>query len=452
MHGKFKWLIKVFIILGVFGTSLWIGKSSMVVSNSSTPPAGKTGAPGEGTCADCHSGGSLQTTDTVLITFYDTIPNPDTVVQSYEVGKTYRVVVQVNSLWANRFGFEMTALDSLGNPAGSFVLLNPANTAIQTSGGRQYVSHKNASSNNTWEFLWNAPTNQVGGVVFYFAVNFANNNGSTSGDAIYVDNTVLPALPVSTQPDLVLYNDTFLACANSQVQINLTYEVLGADITSATIYIEERIGNTTILDSITLTNLGVGGLYSTQIKTITVGTDTIYYKLWVGTTNPTQLPNGDTAYIIVYPTQPISAVTINGPDTVPVGQSATFQVTISGQYDSVVWNVQGASQNTYFGIGPHSISWQTTGTYTIEVTAYNPCGSLTTSKTVFVKEATPVSVQLPEPSSLFSGCIFEPSGKLINCFENTPFIHVLKNLEAGIYIVKHKDGKVSKIYVSKDLR
>ncbi|NPA34085.1 MAG: hypothetical protein GXO48_04040 [Chlorobi bacterium] len=445
-------LLKLTFIGIVLSVAMWNSKNSMVVSYSSTPPAGMTGAPGDGTCATCHGGGTLQTTDSVIITFYDTIPNPDTVVQAYEVGKTYRVVVQVNSSWATRFGFEMTALDSSGNPAGSFVLLNSANTAIQTSGGRQYVSHRNASSNNTWEFLWNAPTNQVGGVVFYFAVNFANNNGATSGDAIYVGNTVLPILLTPAQPDLVLYNDTLHACVNTQVQVNLIYEVLGSDITTAKIYVEERIGNTITLDSITLANLTVGGPNSVPIKTITVGTDTIYYKLWVGATNPAQLSNGDTAYITVLPIEPISAVVINGPDTVLVGQAATFQATISGQFDSVVWNVQGASQNTYYGVGPHSISWQTTGTYTIEVTAFNKCGSLTTTKSVFVQDTTTVSVQLPEPSFLFSGCIFEPSGKLINCFENTPFIYVLKNLEAGIYLIKHEGGRVSKIYVSKAMR
>ncbi len=448
MDRRLKWIMKTLVITGVFGISLLIEKSSMVVSNSSTPPAGRTGAPGEGTCASCHSGGTLQPTDTVIITFYDTIPNPDTVVQAYEVGKTYRVVVQANSSWATRFGFEMTALDSLGNAAGSFVLLNPANTAIQTSGGRQYVSHKNANSNNTWEFLWNAPTNQVGGVVFYFVVNFANNNGSTSGDAIYVGNTVLPALPPPAQPDLVLYNDTIHACVNSQVQVNLTYEVLGTDITSAKIYIEESIGNTTTLDSITLTNLVVGGPYSTQIKTITVGTDTIYYKLWVGATNPAQLSNGDTAYITIYPIEPISAIAINGPDTVLVGQSASFQATISGQYDSIFWNVQGASQSTYYGVGPHPVSWQTAGTYTIEVTAYNQCGSLTTSKTVFVKDPTTVAVQIPDSYSLFTGCLYEPSGKLISCYENIKFIQMIKGVEPGLYIVKDSKGKLYKIYVS----
>jgi hypothetical protein len=90
-----------------------------------------------------------------------------------------------------RFGFELVALRSGNQQAGAITLVSSTNTALQTQAGKSYLSHRNASSTNTWTFTWQAPATNVGPVTFYMAGNAANGNNNTSGDYIYTSSMVL---------------------------------------------------------------------------------------------------------------------------------------------------------------------------------------------------------------------------------------------------------------------
>ncbi|TVQ87844.1 MAG: T9SS C-terminal target domain-containing protein [Bacteroidetes bacterium] len=149
--------------------------------NSSQAPIGRTGAPGESTCAGCHSGGSY--TGEILFDL------EDGEVTEYTPGETYTIVFTAD-YDAPRFGFSITALDADNQPAGDFTVLNDDNTSKAVAGNnRQYIGHKNANDNNVWEFEWTAPASDVGNVTFYYVINAANGDNSTGGDYVELGTT-----------------------------------------------------------------------------------------------------------------------------------------------------------------------------------------------------------------------------------------------------------------------
>jgi len=159
--------------------------------NSSQPPIGRTGAPGEGTCAGCHSGGSY--TGQILFEI------GDEAITEYAPGETYTITF-TSDFNAPRFGFSITALNANNQPAGDFTVLNDDNTSKAVAvNNRQYIGHKNASDNNVWEFEWTAPATDVGNVTFYYVINAANGDNSTGGDYIQLGTT---SLTPGTGPEL----------------------------------------------------------------------------------------------------------------------------------------------------------------------------------------------------------------------------------------------------------
>lgn len=160
-------------------------------ANSTGPPAGHTGAPGELTCTQCHSG--PDPSGGIL-----TITPP----QTYMPGQTYQVVVRhtTNDQTRTRWGFQLTALAN-NNMAG--VLANISGfTQTLTGGSRQYIehtvagTHKGTTSVATWAFNWTAPADNVGAVTFYAAGNQADSSGTPDGDRIVTTSAMSqPAAP-----------------------------------------------------------------------------------------------------------------------------------------------------------------------------------------------------------------------------------------------------------------
>ena len=172
------------IVLLFFAGILFISLTAYTDNkNSSQAPTGRTGAPGEGSCGGCHTGGSYS--GQILFAMGE---DP---VTEYTPGQTYTIsfTAEFN---APRFGFSMTALDATDQPAGDFTVLNTNNTSkAVAANNRQYVGHKNANDNNVWEFEWTAPATDVGNVTFYYVINAADGNNGTSGDYVELGSASL---------------------------------------------------------------------------------------------------------------------------------------------------------------------------------------------------------------------------------------------------------------------
>lgn len=166
-----KSMIYFFLITAIFLIAL---KPHGGGKNSGQAPIGRTGAPGEGSCANCHGGGSFSGQVVFQLGEED--------VAAYVPGETY-LITFIGDYNAPRYGFSVTVLDGSNQPAGSFALINADNTWLATpANGRQYVGHRNASANNEWMFEWTAPDEDIGPVTFYHAINAANGDNGTGGD------------------------------------------------------------------------------------------------------------------------------------------------------------------------------------------------------------------------------------------------------------------------------
>lgn len=174
-------------------TTMWAAGALAGVF-SSGPDDGRTNAPGESNCANfgCHTSFAMNSGSGVF-----TISAP----VEYIPGDTIDITVALSQTGQQRWGFEVTALDSSDIPLGLMLITNSRTQLSISNGsvapvGRQYVKHtatgtdaglSNASQG--WSFKWIAPsTAGFGPVTFWGAGNAANFNTTASGDYIYTDS------------------------------------------------------------------------------------------------------------------------------------------------------------------------------------------------------------------------------------------------------------------------
>lgn len=160
---------------------VWDAQFHHANGNSGSAPFGNTGSPSDGnTCAriGCHAGGPAQTGQVVSIT--GNIP-----VEGYTPGETYDMTVTMSN-GGSKFGFSLSPQSSQGTLLGTLIA-SGAGTTLNGPGGK-YLTHTSSgtsgSGSKSWTFEWTAPVAGTGAVTFYGAYNFANGNGTTSGDVI----------------------------------------------------------------------------------------------------------------------------------------------------------------------------------------------------------------------------------------------------------------------------
>ncbi|MGB0915701.1 MAG: choice-of-anchor V domain-containing protein [Crocinitomicaceae bacterium] len=151
-------------------------------------PNGKTGAPTEGSCVDCHIGSTMDGSSVNTLTILN---GSAQVVSNYVPGGVYNIALSLNQGDVKE-GFQATVLDGSNNMVGTFA--DVLGTNITNAGSVQYANHTAVTSNegnNAWVWSWTAPATDVGTVTFYVASNISNGDGATSGDVIYLSQHVL---------------------------------------------------------------------------------------------------------------------------------------------------------------------------------------------------------------------------------------------------------------------
>lgn len=170
----------------LYTVALLLGFACLLLSFSTNPPDGHTGAPGEQLCVACHIQQNPPQNGTISLAGFPDIITP---------GETYPLTVtnRVTSGTAVRAGFQVTILSPINTRAGDFSSPS-ANSAISVFDNRQYWDHSPApeypdSNVVHWSVLWTAPNLAPGSeITWYAAGNIADGNFSNVGDKIVTAN------------------------------------------------------------------------------------------------------------------------------------------------------------------------------------------------------------------------------------------------------------------------
>lgn len=174
-------------VVAVMVTGLY---SEQGVSYTSGAPSGRTGSPGDGGwhCATsgCHANSPGTPSGVELIALTSDVP-----ASGYIPGNTYAFTATMTDSTVSKFGFQISPQNVAGDILGT--LIAGPETGLVGLGG--YVTHtfENTLGDGmrSWDFSWTAPVQGTGGVTFYGAFNFCNNNGQTSGDVILLMDTTI---------------------------------------------------------------------------------------------------------------------------------------------------------------------------------------------------------------------------------------------------------------------
>jgi hypothetical protein len=139
------------------------------------------GAPGGGTCAACHSGGTFSPTTTI-----DIRNSAGTTVTTVEGDSVYDVTVTITAGSGTPAGYGFQAIflsDSANANAGTFQNPGTGQATHTFANGRVAIEHNTPATGNTFSFQWKAPAYAPGGTATLYAYGLAvNRNFGTSGD------------------------------------------------------------------------------------------------------------------------------------------------------------------------------------------------------------------------------------------------------------------------------
>jgi hypothetical protein len=404
-----KFIYNLFTIVAI--SALWFTFSG----NSSGAGGGGgmtlTGAPFDnGTCANCHSGGTYGTITPTIAVFE---AGTSTVVSNYVSGRNYdvRLLITASSGTPQRYGFQLVAANTSGVQAGSWSNF-PAGTTGTNLSSRTYVEHTTPQSTNNFTFRWTAPAVSFGTVTFYAVGNCVNNNGGTGGDRVGTGSLALPAQSCTLgTPTATVTNASCPNSANGSVNLSVsggtlpytfawsngatsqnltnvvvgTYRVTVTDATGCSTIASGITVNANITPSATITPSGATSFCIGGSVTLTATGGGTY--AW---------SNGDNnASITVNATGTYTVTVTNGGCTATATRSVTVEplpnatITPLGlltfcQGDSVLLGASGGGTYAWSNGGNlASINVKTSGTYTVTVTNSAGC-TATASRTVTV--------------------------------------------------------------------
>ena len=185
-------LIAIVSLIGLFGFSHVGYDITKVSASASGPTPGNTNAPSEANCTACHTSFPLNTgTGSVALTGIPATWSP---------GQQFTITITTSQEDGVIYGYQLTAVGSLGQQAGTFSLPVQSPAQSQLVMGivgmipRQYAEHTidgiipTMFGSKSWSVIWTAPAQRIGKVDFYVAGNAANSDGQTSGDYIYTSS------------------------------------------------------------------------------------------------------------------------------------------------------------------------------------------------------------------------------------------------------------------------
>jgi hypothetical protein len=154
------------------------------LANNGNPPTGKTAAPFNGNCNECHTGGNFN--GNLEVSGFPAVASPN---QTYDIN--IKMTTTVGS--PTKAGFQLVVVDANNANCGDLISIAGNGTGTENLQTREYIEHRNgknfAGGMVSWDFQWKAPANVPGDQVkVYYIVNMCNGNGGTGGDNPIWDN------------------------------------------------------------------------------------------------------------------------------------------------------------------------------------------------------------------------------------------------------------------------
>jgi len=251
---------KTLLIFGLFCALIFgLGNSGL---HPTSGTAGYTGAPGDSSCGECHSGNNASLNGNISLSGL-----PATIV----TGVSYTITVTITNPNGNadRAGFQMVALTGTNTNAG-ILTEHPDfvdNTEILTVfGGKKYIGHNPAldfpaSNEITYLVNWTAPANTGSNPIIklYASSVIANGNNSNSQDRVVFTNVQIPIQSSSAPLEVILNNVEGTTCSDSNNGIAQAVATGGSGIyfyswsngitTSANITLPSGIATVTVTDN-----------------------------------------------------------------------------------------------------------------------------------------------------------------------------------------------------------
>ncbi|HTN46537.1 MAG TPA: choice-of-anchor V domain-containing protein [Flavipsychrobacter sp.] len=192
MKKNYKTLLSLMLVTG-------IGALSIQSASGPATNLGEnvTGAPFDnGTCNNCHGGGSWSATVGLQLL------SGSTPVTSYTPGASYTVRI-TRSFSATLplqggFGFQMTSATGSANTNYNGWGALPTDINNELLNGRNYIEHtaKLPRATTQVNIPWTAPASaSAGSVSFWIALNTVNGDGGTSNDQVMTTSMVITASP-----------------------------------------------------------------------------------------------------------------------------------------------------------------------------------------------------------------------------------------------------------------
>ena len=180
--------------------------------------AAHSGAPGEVSCAGCHSGSSNSGPGSINYLI-------DNGTSSYSSNELYTILFSMEEDNVNQFGFQTVALKASNNTnVGTFSLTDTDETRLieddHNGSDRIYIGHTICGADTDtigekqWSFDWQAPDTDVGDIDFYLASLATNHNHSTTGDHTY------------TQVITLSYNEVIIGDLDDNGTVNILDVIL----------------------------------------------------------------------------------------------------------------------------------------------------------------------------------------------------------------------------------
>ena len=220
----------------IFSAFVLIFITSSYKTRSSTGMAGKTGAPGENTCGECHGGGSSAASGITISA------TPEFTLNQFTGGTTYTISVIVGATGFSRFGFGCEILDSVNVNAGVMQTLAGTGVKLMNAGTRKNATHstpKSGIDEATFKFRWIAPN--IDKATIYVCGNAVNFNGSTTGDLPFPSSLELTRMPDPVDTTVIDSNLTVISKHGLEPGSFNVYPNPAAFLTTVSYHIEKEM-------------------------------------------------------------------------------------------------------------------------------------------------------------------------------------------------------------------